>query len=447
MSFLSFPFWAAFLVFAAIYFSLPGRWQNRWLVVGGFSYLLSWGWLAVTLHAASSLVCFFSSRKITNSPPKSQTRRGYLLLCFVAQLGLLLVFKIRAAQGFALPIGLSFYSLMMLGYVLEVYWSRIEAAKRFFEFYLFASFFPLICVGPIERYGRLANQWQETRVVKLENLSCGIYWIALGVFKKLTIADVLFPFVVHTDPATNKLCGAGLLAYCFLSFMQIYADFSGLIDIGRGIAKILGFDLIENFIQPYFAFGVSDLWRRWHSSLTGWLRDFVYLPLMLSTRNVLLAGFVVLFLTGMWHELSSNYALWSLYWSLMLGAYFLFRKVRAKIALPVSAAERAGGWIATLLVTSVSTLCFMSNRENSFQSLLFRLLDFMPQSFASLFEKTALDSRGIVYVFVCIGTMILIESAQRRVSWRSYPALIAVLVFLTAAFATAESRAFIYLRY
>lgn len=449
MWFLNPVFWSLFFVLLVFYYAVAPRWQNQVLILANLLFLVSMGMVSAAVCLVSAIVNYSASRGLSAPTLASNktVRRQILIATLLFQVGLLVVFKLHVLSGGALPLGLSFYSLMMMGYLLEVYWRRTVAATHFSEFFLSAAFFPLVAMGPIERFGRVNRQFQIPRTISRQNLTIGLYLICLGLFKKMAIADALLKFVIHDHPDTAAIKGWGLIAYSFLSFMQIYADFSGYIDIARGVARWLGIELIDNFNQPYLACGFSDVWQRWHISLTSWLKDFVYMPLLLQTRNISLAGVSVLLLTGIWHDISLNYVLWSVYWILLFEAYVLFRKWRSRMTFPIMDFEYRLGQGLTLLCISLSTLCFIAPSLESIGPIFARLLDLRFASARTLLLKSTVPATGLLYASISILAMMAIETVARRCPWRRYPILICALVFLIAAFAVSDLQAFIYLRF
>lgn len=226
-----------------------------------------------------------------------------------------------------LPLGLSFYIFQSTGYVIDAYRGKYPPEKNFFKFALFVSFFPQIIQGPISRFDQLAHQLYESHTFSFDRLKYGIQLMMWGFFKKLIVADrtavIVDNVFSHYQNYPGSIVAVGVFMYC----IQIYCDFSGGIDIIRGIAQILGIDMIENFQRPYFATSLSDFWRRWHISLGAWMRDYLFYPLSLSKPFIKLGKlsrkkikgnlgkilpvsvvtFIVFFTIGIWHGASWKY--------------------------------------------------------------------------------------------------------------------------------------------
>jgi D-alanyl-lipoteichoic acid acyltransferase DltB (MBOAT superfamily) len=181
-----------------------------------------------------------------------------------------------------LPLGISFYTFQTVGYLMDVYRGRYAADKNIFKFALFTSFFPQIIQGPISRHNQLAHQLYAPNTFDFTRVKHGLGLILWGFFKKLVIADRALILVNNALDHSDQYAGFQVAFACLIFMAQIYADFSGGIDISRGIAQVLGIDMIENFRRPHFSTSVSEYWRRWHITLGAWMRDYIFYPLTLS---------------------------------------------------------------------------------------------------------------------------------------------------------------------
>ncbi len=276
-------------------------------------------------------------------------RRGVLLISVGVNLGLLGAFKyfgffVQSARDvlgalplpwgldtldIILPVGISFYTFQTMSYTIDVYRGQLRSTRRLTDFLLFVAFFPQLVAGPIERAKTLLPQVQAPRPADPGGvqLASGAQLALFGFFKKMVVADNLAPFVdsVYRQPGAP---GALVLLATYAFAFQIYADFSGYTDIARGVARMLGFDIRRNFRVPYIATDPSDFWRRWHISLSSWLRDYLYIPLggnrgggLFTARNLLLT----MLLGGLWHGAAWNYVIWGAYHGLLLGVFRLTR--------------------------------------------------------------------------------------------------------------------------
>jgi D-alanyl-lipoteichoic acid acyltransferase DltB (MBOAT superfamily) len=383
----SFEFFFVFLpIVLGIYYALPHRGQNAFLVLASCVFYASWDWrFLAPLLFTSSLDYWISKRleiaKEQNWPP--QRRKHYLLISVVSNLSLLGFFKYfnffagTLAQFLALlglhpdihalnivlPVAISFYTFQALSYTIDVYRGELHATKSFWDFFLAVLYFPHLVAGPIQRASLLLPQVVHPRKISAIQVTEGLHLIAWGFCKKVFIADNLSPMVdsAFNNPApTGGTVVLGVLAFTF----QIYCDFSGYTDIARGIAKIMGFEFTLNFNLPYTALNPSDFWRRWHISLSSWLRDYLYKPLggsrdgtWATYRNLL----ITMLLGGLWHGAAWNYILWGLYHGTILVLHrmatpWLTRVDKAMRVVPGLWPVLA--WLAMFLMTCYGWLLF-----------------------------------------------------------------------------------------
>lgn len=220
-----------------------------------------------------------------------------------------------------LPVGISFYTFQSLSYTLDIGRGRMMAAQKFWDFALFVSFFPPLVAGPIERARHLLPQLQRPRTIRLNQSVCGLQLILMGLVKKVAIADGLAVSVDSVYNSTGAVSGTDIALTTVLFAFQIFCDFSGYTDIARGIAKLLGIELAINFNLPYFSRNPSEFWRRWHISLSSWLRDYLYIPLggnRKGNRRTYINLMATMTLGGLWHGAAANFILWGMYQGALL---------------------------------------------------------------------------------------------------------------------------------
>jgi D-alanyl-lipoteichoic acid acyltransferase DltB (MBOAT superfamily) len=230
-----------------------------------------------------------------------------------------------------LPVGISFYTFQSLSYTIDVFNKRTSPTRELWNFALFVAYFPPMVAGPIERARHLLPQLMRPRVIRLSQSMHGLVLILLGLFKKVAIADGVAPSVNAVFNSSGAVSQADVALATLLFAIQILCDFSGYTDIARGVSKLLGIDLILNFNLPYFSQNPSEFWRRWHISLSSWLRDYLYVPLG-GNRNGILQTYRNLFLTmllgGLWHGAAWNYVLWGAYQGALLCGHRLLTQDR-----------------------------------------------------------------------------------------------------------------------
>ncbi len=326
-----------------VYYLLPHRGQNAFLVLASCVFYASWDWRFLAPLLFTTSLDYWVARRMeaecaTGRPITS--RRRYLVISVVSNLTLLGFFKyfnffsqsaVQLTQTLGLDIGLrtfeivlplaiSFYTFQALSYTIDVYRGDLHATKSFWDFFLAVLYFPHLIAGPIQRAATLLPQVTNPRCITRPQVLEGMHLIGWGFFKKVFIADNLAPIVDAAFANPTPAGGVTLLGVYAFTF-QIYCDFSGYTDIARGIAKIMGFDFVLNFRLPYFATNPSDFWRRWHISLSTWLRDYLYKPLggnrdggFRTNRNLL----ITMILGGLWHGAAWNFVFWGLYHGVLL---------------------------------------------------------------------------------------------------------------------------------
>jgi D-alanyl-lipoteichoic acid acyltransferase DltB (MBOAT superfamily) len=212
-----------------------------------------------------------------------------------------------------LPVGISFYTFQAVGYTIDVYRKDISHERNFIDYSLFVSFFPQLVAGPIERAKNLLPQFKQTKILTKENLYGGLKLMLWGYFLKLVLADRLGIYVDAVFNNIDNHNGTSVALASVLFAFQIYGDFSGYSLIAIGVAKVMGFDLVTNFVRPYFAVNITTFWRRWHISLSTWFKDYLYIPLggnrgsnVKNNFNI----FITFFVSGIWHGANYTFVIW-----------------------------------------------------------------------------------------------------------------------------------------
>jgi D-alanyl-lipoteichoic acid acyltransferase DltB (MBOAT superfamily) len=318
---------------AALYWQLNLRRQNLLLLAASYFFYAWWDWRFLLLMAASTSADYWAARRL-HASSEPRVRRRYLFGALALNLCFLGYFKyfnffvdscsgLAALAGFhpaphalwkvVLPPAISFYTFQEVAYIVDVYQRKLEPADSLPEYALFISFFPHLIAGPIQRPGHLLPQVQQPRRFDAAQAFDGVMLILSGLFRKCVVADSCAQLA---NAAFDGRMGRGawvtlLGAYAFA--FQIYGDFSGYSDIARGSAQLLGFHFMVNFRQPYLAASLQDFWRRWHISLSTWLRDYLYVPLggsRVSVPRTYINLLLTMLLGGLWHGASWNFVLW-----------------------------------------------------------------------------------------------------------------------------------------
>jgi D-alanyl-lipoteichoic acid acyltransferase DltB (MBOAT superfamily) len=346
---------STFLVFFLTVFALHWwvvkravKWQNVLLLLVSYFFYGCWDWRFVALLLFSTLLDYYTGIQIGNNHQEHR-RKIWLWISVGINVGLLGVFKyydffalsladLMASIGWKvdvvtlrliLPVGISFYTFHGLSYVLDIYHRRITADRNLIDYALFVSYFPLLVAGPIERATHLLPQLKKARIFNPTQAVEGLRIFLWGLVKKVLIADncAIIADAIYADPSQWNAPMLWLGVAMFT--IQVYGDFSGYSDMAQGVSRIFGIELIRNFNYPYFSKSIAEYWRRWHLSLTGWFRDYIYFPLGGSrgskwqqARNI----FVIFLLSGFWHGANWNYV----GWGFVNACYFLPGIIRGK---------------------------------------------------------------------------------------------------------------------
>jgi D-alanyl-lipoteichoic acid acyltransferase DltB (MBOAT superfamily) len=439
----------AFIVFFTcvllIYRRVGHRAQNWLLLLGSYFFYGWWDWRFCGLLGASTVLDWALALAIERAREKGTgAAKRAIALSIVANLAILGFFKyfnffvgsaehLLRSVGYdgslwtlriVLPVGISFYTFQSMSYTIDVYRGELRASKSLSDFALYVSFFPQLVAGPIERATRLLPQVQQPRVVTRADWEEGLLLFGLGLFRKVAIADpagsIADTYFAAPGEHTTPQLAAGVLLYA----LQIYNDFGGYSDMARGCARLLGFTLMRNFRHPYFAASFSDFWKRWHISLSSWLRDYLYIPLggnrygALRTRANLVA---TMLLGGLWHGANWTFVVWGA----LHGAYLIAQHTWTGVAPRLGRvclsyppfAHRAfmhvsgATWLRTLRHATAAALVF---GLVNFAWLFFRAPDFATASayIEGLLAMTPGAEGALVPVAVLIAFTLFIDAPQ-----------------------------------
>ena len=478
MEFSSYTFLGFLLIVFLAYYMIPKRFQ--WVLLLGASYVFYfWSMKALTivLFAISTLVWLVSiqvekraaadkeylaqhkaemSRQEQKAYKKEaeKKKRRILLIGLLGALAVLGVFKytlfvidnvneviwhFNLGEGITppdmlLPLGISFFTLQALGYLLDVYWGRYPAQHDFPKFLLFVSFFPQLIQGPISRYDQLSQTLYGEHAFDWKNVRFGFERILWGYFKKLVIADAVSQLVLYVttngddEVFTGVWVLVGLLAYS----INLYADFTGGIDITIGVAQILGIKVQENFLRPYFSKSIAEYWRRWHLSMGTWFRDYVFYPISLSSwlfklskssKNVLgpkrarrlpvwISTMVTWLATGIWHGAKWYFVVWGLLNGLIILISEEFKPLYAKFheKFPGAATSRAYAGFQVIrtffLLGSLRLFDCYQSVPRTFKMFASMFTKFNPAALdLEVFREVGLSP--MAYAWIGIGTVLM----------------------------------------
>lgn len=354
MGFTSLAFLVFFPAVFAVYLVIPRRARAAWLLAASYAFCLSFDVKYALVLLASTLATYFLGILIEGRK-EAQAKRLCIAAAILLHVLFLSFFKYNRLQ-ILLPLGISFYTFQAIGYLTDVY-RGMNAERNILHFALFQSFFPKLVQGPIERSGDLLEQIRNLKykeLLDLQRIREGGLLLLWGLFQKLMIADRIAVPVNAVYGQFGAFGGVEILLVTVLYAFQIYCDFAGYTDMARGTARILGIELKENFMRPYLADSVQDFWRRWHISLSSWLRDYLYIPLGGSRKGQLrkyINVMITFLISGIWHGTGVHFLVWGGLHG--LGQIFDIKKAK----LP--------RWMKRVLVFCFADAAWMIFRANS----------------------------------------------------------------------------------
>ncbi|MBE6894706.1 MAG: MBOAT family protein [Ruminococcaceae bacterium] len=331
MLFNSVPFMIFLPIAAFAYYIIPQKLQKVYLLAISYYVYACFDLRAVPFIVVATLSSFMAAKIIGSQQGKK--RKAALAVCIAVNVGMLCFFKysnflassvVAVANmlgaditfgGFSLiaVTGISFFTFQSVGYVADVYWGKIKAEDNLLNYSLFIAFFPHVLAGPISRGGSLLPQMQQPKAFDYSGVKTGLQLMAIGFFKKIAVADILAMFI---GAVFNDLAAYSSLMLIFTAFaysIQLYTDFSGYSDIARGCAKVLGFDIIDNFNTPFLSTSFKEFWNRWHISLSSWFGSYVYIPLGGNRRGEMRKYIniaIIFMLSGLWHGSAWTFVIW-----------------------------------------------------------------------------------------------------------------------------------------
>lgn len=476
MVFNSFQFlWLFPLIFLGYYF-LPclftrsperkSNVANKLLLLVSYGLYMQWNPAYALILLGVTAVTYFFALLLERESSASGRRRQLIGCGTLLALLPLLVFKYynfligsfaevlgwngMPGLNWAVPIGISFFTFQAVGYLFDVYYRRIAAEHNWWDYMLFVSFFPQILSGPISKAGSLLPQIKSNRIFDYNHAVQGLKWMLWGMFLKTVMADRLGLYVDKILDNWQYNTGSScLLASVFYSF-QIYGDFAGYSFLAMGVGRLMGFDLVNNFRQPYLSVSVTDFWRRWHISLSTWLKDYVYIPLGGSrcgkARNYWNI-FVTFLVSGVWHGANWTFVVWG-----VLHGLFQIAEKALGLQRPQSKGPARAGRIAlTFLLVNFAWIVFRMPSIGDAWGVMGKIATGLVSpvymesktnillSFASILMVTAVDCTNEF----APGKRWLVSSPHRTVRWASY-VILAFAILLCGVF---DAGQFIYVSF
>lgn len=457
----SFNFIVLFPLIFLLYYLIPARYQkgrNIYLLAVSYLLYLNWKPVYALILLGVTLVTYYSARAIERSERKKQIMIlwgafSLLPLLFFKYFNFIneQVYTILSVAGlryelqglnWAVPIGISFFTFQALGYLFDVYYKKIEAEKDFLIYALFISFFPSILSGPINKASLVIPQLKNLRpYFDYGKAVGGLKLLLWGMFMKVVVADRVALYVDTVLPNYMNYTGVTCFAASIFYTIQIYADFAGYSLMAIGVGKVLGFELTENFRRPYFAVSVTDFWRRWHISLSTWLKDYVYIPMggsrcskMRNYWNI----FVTFLVSGIWHGANWTFIVWG-----------IWHGIAQIIEKGIGQQKCEYGWfgksikiVITFLLVNFAWIFFRMPTLGDAFGVIAHIFDVHQSMALEITSKHifVLMMMGTILLFIKDWTdefapnrLRLFENKNRVVRWASYLSVI-ILIMLTGVF-------------
>ncbi|MDE6417479.1 MAG: MBOAT family protein [Duncaniella sp.] len=469
MLFSSGLFWALFIVFLPVYALLKRRLWQMLLFVTAFSlyfYYKSSG-IFFLLLTATSLLDWTLSKLLVELDRKWQ-RKACVWLSVICSLGILGYFKyanfflwnwnIMVEGNFQpldiiLPVGISFYTFQSISYIVDVYKGRVAPTETWLEYVFFLSFFPALVAGPIVRADYFIPQIRENRSASIDETFAGLWLIIIGVIKKALIADYISQYndLIFLSPTGYSGFESlmGVVGYT----MQIYCDFSGYSDMAIGLALIMGFRLTPNFNFPYKSLNVTEFWRRWHISLSTWLRDYIYIPLggnRKGTARTYLNNFLTMLIGGLWHGAAWKFVFWGALHGAGLAVHKACRPWLDR--LPRNRFITFLSWTVTMLFVSLLWVFFRAESWTDSWLIIRNIFtNFQPECIIPFFETRWLWVTMMAVIIIAHalpeGTWDRAGEWYVRAPWVVKLILFIIVVQLVIQFMSEEVSPFIYFQF
>lgn len=441
MLFNSLDFFIFFPIVVLVYFIVPRKIRYIWLLVASYYFYMCWNAEYALLIGVSTLITYISGLFLCRLK-KPWLRKLVVAVSFISNLGILVFYKyfdfllenvnailskmdgqlVSNPFDIILPVGISFYTFQALSYTMDVYRGEVEAEKNLLRYALFVSFFPQLVAGPIERSKNLLNQVKKVEDIKVWNynrVANGLVQMIWGLFQKMVIADRISIFV---DSVYQNLHAVGTTETVFAAIgfsIQIYCDFAAYSTIAIGAARVMGFELMENFDTPYFATSIKEFWRRWHISLSSWFRDYLYIPLGGNRKGKCrkyLNTMVTFLVSGLWHGASWNYVIWGG----MHGIYQVIGEILAPVRKKINKLLKVNEGVFSyklgqiLFTFSLTTLTWVFFRAKNIEEAIYFFERMFTRwnpwvFFNEGLYKFGLDRIEVNILFVALITMFLVE--------------------------------------
>lgn len=474
MQFNSFIFFIFFILVIGIYYSVSIDKRNFVLLLSNYVFYSYFDFRFSLLLISLTTVTYFIGIKVSKSS-EYELKRKFLVLGLIINIFVLGIFKYLNffAESFIFlfnkvglsvdplsikllqPLGISFYIFQSLTWIFDNYYEKIDKDYNLIEFLTFSSFFPTVVAGPIERAHRLLPQIKNYREFNKENLNSGILLIIYGLFRKVLIGDTIGRMVNHIFADPEYYTSLEIIFAILLYSIQIYNDFAGYSNIAKGVAKILGFDIMINFRQPYFSNSVTDFWRRWHISFSTWLRDYVFYPLQIKYRYYgklgnIIAILITFLVCGLWHGPAWHYVLWGALHGIYLTFPIVFKSEKNTFGVIKNSSSKKNV-ISIIITYFLIVLAWVFFRVDGIdnlikifnQLLLFTIGEFWDR-FIKIFLTYYLTSFLLDYLEIKFNTDNILLKLKPSIA---YGIALTVLVMVFSYLLTSDKAPFIYAQF
>lgn len=433
MSIVSFNFFVFITLFLIIYYVIPSKYQWYCLLIMSILFYLintqeNTVWLMFTIIGTYLFTNVIEDLKEKNAT-NAQIRLLFIINIIIALSPLLLLKYIISSvyTSIALPMGISFYTLQLIGYSVDVYKGKFKAEHNLLKYMLFAMFFPQIIQGPIARYDKLSESLYKPHNFEEDKITKGFMLVLWGLFLKLVLADHAAVIVDTVFNDYKIYTGFYILIAGVLYSIQLYADFMGCVCIAKGISSMFGIELMDNFNHPYFANSIKDFWRRWHISLSSWLRDYIYIPLG-GNRKGAVPKYINLIITfivsGLWHGVGLQF----IFWGVLHGMYQIIGdltqniRTKCKTILHIKGTfiDSACQRIFTFVLVMLAWIFFRAaSFQQGIEMVVLMIKDFNIKNWkgGALFQL-GLSQKDCIVLAICILLLILVSLLQEKICIR-----------------------------
>lgn len=459
MLFNSIHFLIFFIIVTLGYWSLG--WKGRWrlLLFASCYFYMVFKPIYILILFFTIIIDYLAGIWIEQS--KGSNRKLLLILSLISNIGILAIFKyfnffntnlsqflgifeIKNPVPYLeilLPIGLSFHTFQAMSYTIEVYRGNQKAERHFGIYALYVMFYPQLVAGPIERPQNVIHQFYEKHQFNWEKTKSGLMMMAWGLFKKVVIADRLAMIVDSAYNNPSEKNGLSLLIATFFYTFQIYCDFSGYSEIALGAARVMGFELMENFKSPYFSKSISEFWRRWHISLSTWFRDYLYIPLggnRVAEWRRYVNQFIVFMVSGLWHGAQWTFVIWGSLHGFYLIVAALRNKYFPKLTLPDNTLGKSINLATTFTLVMLAWVFFRAkNTRDAF--LILRKIALFSINDSVIFPLNKLEilfSLGLIGLLLWKELKYFYINTESNLKFYSLISLTMILVYFLGVFNT-----------